>query len=284
MSGPDNREKQVGDSGGLLPASRENVAPRPPPRHGPASFSIDAILSTNTHAENTVSPQQRSPPRDMPVNGQCSPARQEYSYGAKLDTRRQESSDLRSPVAEVSSSTARPSAFTPVSSTEEYSFNNLRTEDDSRPDSPPPRLLSHAEGKKRPRTAFTAEQIKELEGEFQKNKYLSVTKRLELSNQLKLTETQIKIWFQNRRTKWKRKFTNDLELMAHQHYASMGLYNTPHPWYFTQRYHHPGYYNFPSCPAPSQYPRYPAALVAHLPPAAAQNLHAANMKLQGKPL
>ncbi|KAI8483796.1 hypothetical protein Bbelb_026810 [Branchiostoma belcheri] len=94
----------------------------------------------------------------------------------------------------------------------------------------------------------------------------------------------IKIWFQNRRTKWKRKFTNDLELMAHQHYASMGLYNTPHPWYFTQRYHHPGYYNFPSCPAPSQYPRYPAALVAHLPPAAAQNLHAANMKLQGKPL
>ncbi|KAI8519427.1 hypothetical protein Bbelb_026840 [Branchiostoma belcheri] len=226
MSGPDNREKQVGDSGGLLPASRENVAPRPPPRHGPASFSIDAILSTNTHAENTVSPQQRSPHRDMPVNGQCSPARQEYSYGAKLDTRREESSDVRSPVAEVSSSTARPSAFTPVSSTEEYSFNNLRTEgtvheaqgirtiavlvsslivvdratralsshrfpDDSRPDSPPPRLLSHAEGKKRPRTAFTAEQIKELEGEFQKNKYLSVTKRLELSNQLKLTETQI---------------------------------------------------------------------------------------------
>ncbi|CAH1241803.1 BARHL1 [Branchiostoma lanceolatum] len=284
MSGPDNREKQGGDSGGLPPASRESVATRPSPRHGPASFSIDAILSTNSRAENTSPPQQRSPPQDMPVNGKYSPGRQECSYGARLDTRGEESSNLRSASAEVSSSTARPSAFTPVSSTEDP-YNNLRTEDDSRPDSPPPRLLSHSEGKKRPRTAFTAEQIKELEGEFQKNKYLSVTKRLELSNQLKLTETQIKIWFQNRRTKWKRKFTNDLELMAHQHYASMGLYSSPHPWYFTQRYHHPGYYNnFPSYPAPSQYPRYPAALVAHLPPAAAQSLHAANMKLQGKPL
>ncbi|MCL4162336.1 UNVERIFIED_CONTAM: hypothetical protein GTU68_066003, partial [Idotea baltica] len=60
------------------------------------------------------------------------------------------------------------------------------------------------ERKKRPRTAFTANQIKSLETEFEKSKYLSVSKRLHLSKQLKLTETQIKIWFQNRRTKWKR--------------------------------------------------------------------------------
>ena len=45
--------------------------------------------------------------------------------------------------------------------------------------------------KKRPRTAFTPEQIKRLEDEFQKNKYLSVGKRLELSKALKLTETQV---------------------------------------------------------------------------------------------
>ena len=42
-------------------------------------------------------------------------------------------------------------------------------------------------------------------------RYLSVSKRMQLSKQLRLTETQIKIWFQNRRTKWKRKYTNDLE-------------------------------------------------------------------------
>ena len=45
--------------------------------------------------------------------------------------------------------------------------------------------------KKRPRTAFTAAQIKALECEFEKNKYLSVSKRMQLSKQLKLTETQV---------------------------------------------------------------------------------------------
>ena len=45
--------------------------------------------------------------------------------------------------------------------------------------------------KKRPRTAFTAAQIKALEAEFEKNKYLSVSKRMQLSKQLKLTETQV---------------------------------------------------------------------------------------------
>ena len=52
---------------------------------------------------------------------------------------------------------------------------------------------STSDGKKRPRTAFTPEQVKRLESEFQSNKYLSVGKRLELSRSLKLTETQVKI-------------------------------------------------------------------------------------------
>ena len=47
--------------------------------------------------------------------------------------------------------------------------------------------------KKRPRTAFTAAQIKALETEFEKNKYLSVSKRMQLSKQLKLTETQVRM-------------------------------------------------------------------------------------------
>ena len=46
--------------------------------------------------------------------------------------------------------------------------------------------------KKRPRTAFTPEQIKRLESEFAKNKYLSVAKRMELSKSLNLTETQVR--------------------------------------------------------------------------------------------
>ncbi|XP_050716468.1 homeobox protein lin-39-like isoform X1 [Eriocheir sinensis] len=98
----------------------------------------------------------------------------------------------------------------------------VTTSSDARP-SEAEGLKAGEERKKRPRTAFTASQIKALEQEFEKNKYLSVSKRLQLSKQLKLTETQIKIWFQNRRTKWKRKYTNDLELMAQQYYSALGV-------------------------------------------------------------
>lgn len=45
--------------------------------------------------------------------------------------------------------------------------------------------------KKRPRTAFSAAQIKALETEFERGKYLSVAKRTALAKQLHLTETQV---------------------------------------------------------------------------------------------
>jgi hypothetical protein len=50
---------------------------------------------------------------------------------------------------------------------------------------------SKEERKKRPRTAFTASQVKALEAEFERNKYLSVAKRASLAKTLKLTETQV---------------------------------------------------------------------------------------------
>ena len=62
-------------------------------------------------------------------------------------------------------------------------MNNIHAEDDE---------AGGDDRKKRPRTAFTAAQIKALESEFEKNKYLSVSKRMQLSKQLKLTETQVR--------------------------------------------------------------------------------------------
>jgi BarH-like protein len=61
------------------------------------------------------------------------------------------------------------------------------------------------------RTAFTDFQLNSLEESFEKHKYLSVQDRMELAERLNLTDTQVKTWYQNRRTKWKRQGSLGLE-------------------------------------------------------------------------
>ena len=57
--------------------------------------------------------------------------------------------------------------------------------------------------RKKPRTSFSRLQICELEKRFHKQKYLASTERATLAKSLKMTDAQVKTWFQNRRTKWR---------------------------------------------------------------------------------
>ncbi|KAI4900671.1 hypothetical protein NFI96_025615 [Prochilodus magdalenae] len=68
--------------------------------------------------------------------------------------------------------------------------------------------------RKKTRTVFSRSQVFQLESTFDAKRYLSSSERAGLAASLRLTETQVKIWFQNRRNKWKRQLHADLEAAA----------------------------------------------------------------------
>ncbi|XP_053306409.1 homeobox protein Nkx-2.3 [Spea bombifrons] len=71
--------------------------------------------------------------------------------------------------------------------------------------------------RRKPRVLFSQAQVFELERRFKQQRYLSAPEREHLANSLKLTSTQVKIWFQNRRYKCKRQRQDKSLEMGNHH-------------------------------------------------------------------
>ncbi|KAH9645874.1 hypothetical protein HF086_010073, partial [Spodoptera exigua] len=117
------------------------------------------------------------------------------------------------------------------------------------------------------RTAFTDHQLQTLEKSFERQKYLSVQDRMELAAKLGLTDTQVKTWYQNRRTKWKRQTAVGLELLAEA--GNYAAFQRLYGGYW------PGVPAYPAQPAPAAadlYYRQAAATAAAAASASANTL------------
>ncbi|KAK2494277.1 hypothetical protein MC885_002434 [Smutsia gigantea] len=70
--------------------------------------------------------------------------------------------------------------------------------------------------RKKPRTSFSRSQVLELERRFLRQKYLASAERAALAKALRMTDAQVKTWFQNRRTKWRRQTAEEREAERHR--------------------------------------------------------------------
>ncbi|XP_061118121.1 ventrally expressed dharma/bozozok antagonist [Conger conger] len=124
---------------------------------------------------------------------------------------------------------------------------------------------------RRPRTAFTAEQINRLEKAFKRNAYLGTHDKTELCKKLSLSDKQIRNWFQNRRMKLKRTLQDALA-QACQAKATSQLMQYPEAQAFW-----PSYYSVHESPNPYLTParvRYaPQATLASAPAVSLDSLY-----------
>lgn len=120
--------------------------------------------------------------------------------------------------------------------------------------------------KKKTRTVFSRSQVFQLESTFDMKRYLSSSERAGLAASLHLTETQVKIWFQNRRNKWKRQLAAELEA-ANMAHAAQRLVRVPILYHEAAGglIHHSHHLGAPETTPNGNTPAYPG-LYYHHPP------------------
>lgn len=132
--------------------------------------------------------------------------------------------------------------------------------------------------KKKTRTVFSRSQVYQLESTFDIKRYLSSSERAGLASQLHLTETQVKIWFQNRRNKWKRQLAAEMEAASLAQASHQRMVRVPILYREQSRpselsTHAPYSFYHPSYPGLAQYSQhYSQFLPPHLRPSPMSSL------------
>ncbi|XP_004707663.1 homeobox protein Nkx-3.1 [Echinops telfairi] len=180
-------QPQPGDSGPADRLPQTTPAPQSKPL---TSFLIQDILGDGAERGGSPEPEPdpRGDPEAEPEGGRGRAGGPEEELGSQAGA-------------------ARGEARSPGETEPERHFETYLLTSGALPSLPP----TPKQPQKRSRAAFSHTQVIELERKFSHQKYLSAPERAHLAKHLKLTETQVKIWFQNRRYKTKRKqLTSDL--------------------------------------------------------------------------
>ncbi|XP_067126667.1 hematopoietically-expressed homeobox protein hhex-like [Centruroides vittatus] len=189
---------------------------------GQTSFMIDDILKPDdVTTKKSVSVDQHSPVKSLhrPMPILLSPL---CSSFAKFNFTSSETafpySPVRSPYSldsnhlcmmSPSNTPTGTSAFVFPIKSRDCELSVQVSEEKLRPEPPRPVLWSHIlhrnqQKRKGGQIRFSTEQTCKLENMFKAQRYLSPPERKKMANILRLTERQVKTWFQNRRAKWRR--------------------------------------------------------------------------------